>query len=277
MIAPWDGDRINLKIATWNLARVLPKQAARSAKIVRWLDRIDADVWVLTETHNSVSPGPGYSAASTGYADRPSEPGERWATIWSRLRIEPLPPTRDAARTVAALVHPPDGAPLVVYGTVLPWLGSQWRDFPADNGLAFRAALAAQLADWIALVRQFPGGDLCVLGDLNQDLSRRYYYGSRGNRLALLDALRTVGLSALTADPTDPVRAVARDRASIDHICLPARVVQQGSARLEVWPSGAAPDRRLSDHYGVAADLGSRGRIGADIGQGLASTAPAAS
>jgi endonuclease/exonuclease/phosphatase family metal-dependent hydrolase len=125
--------------------------------------------------------------------------------------------------------------------------------------MAFRAALAAQLADWIALVRQFPGGDLCVLGDLNQDLSRRYYYGSRGNRLALLDALRTVGLSALTADPTDPVRAVARDRASIDHICVPARVVQQGSARLEVWPSGAAPDRRLSDHYGVAADLGSGG------------------
>jgi hypothetical protein len=49
MIAPWDGDRINLKIATWNLARVLPKQAARTAKIVGWLDRVDADVWVLTE------------------------------------------------------------------------------------------------------------------------------------------------------------------------------------------------------------------------------------
>src|SRR5665811_1571478 len=74
MIAPWDGDRINLKIATWNLARVLPKQAARTAKIVGWLDRVDADVWVLTETHNSVSPGPGYSAVSTGYPDRPGEP-----------------------------------------------------------------------------------------------------------------------------------------------------------------------------------------------------------
>ena len=132
------------------------------------------------------------------------------------------------------------------------------------DALAFRAALAAQLADWIAIVRQFPGGDLCVLGDLNQDLSRRDYYGSRANRTALLDALRTVGLSALTADPTDPVRAVARDRASIDHICVPARVVQQGSPRLEVWPSGAAPDRRLSDHYGVAADLGSRRPVSPD-------------
>jgi hypothetical protein len=167
-------------------------------------------------------------------------------------------------RSVAALVKPSEGAPLIVYGTVLPWLGSRWRDFPADDGMAFRAALAAQLADWIAIVRQFPGGDLCVLGDLNQDLSRRDYYGSRANRTALLDALRTVGLSALTADPTDPVRAVARDRASIDHICVPARVVQQGSPRLEVWPSGAAPDRRLSDHYGVAADLGSRGPVSPD-------------
>src|SRR5665647_2911689 len=120
MIAPWDGDRINLKIATWNLARVLPKQAARIAKIVRWLDRVDADVWVLTETHDSVSPGPGYSAVSAGQPDRPGEPDERWATIWSRLPIEPLPPTRDVARSVAALVHPTTGRPLVIYGTVLP-------------------------------------------------------------------------------------------------------------------------------------------------------------
>ena len=253
-----------MKIATWNLARVLPKHVVRIAKIVGWLDRVDADVWVLTETHNSVSPGPGYSAASTGYPDRPGEPGERWATIWSRLPIEPLPPTRDAARTVAALVKPPDGAPLVVYGTVLPWLGSPWRDFPADDGMAFRAALAAQLADWIALVRQFPDADLCVLGDLNQDLSRRDYYGSRGNRLALLDALRTVGLSALTADPTDPGgHADVINRGPVPRHG-PHRVAQHGSARLEVWPSGAAPDRRLSDHYGVAADLGSRGPVSPD-------------
>src|SRR5450759_2605383 len=167
-------------------------------------------------------------------------------------------------RQVAALVQPTHGAPLVVYGTVLPWLGSPWRDFPADNGLAFRAALAAQLADWIALVRQFPDGDLCVVGDLNQDLSRRYFYGSRANRLALLDALRTVRLSALTADPSDPVRALAPNWASIDHICMPARVALQGPTRLEVWPLGDAPDRRLSDHFGVAANLGSRGRTGAD-------------
>jgi hypothetical protein len=245
-----------VKIATWNLARVLPKNTQRCAEIVRWLDAVDADVWVLTETHDSVSPGPGYSAVSTGQPDRPGEPGERWATIWSRLPTEPLPPTRDPARTVAALVQPPHGAPLVVYGTVLPWLGSPWRDFPADNGLAFRAALAAQLADWITLVRQFPDGDLCVIGDLNQDLSRRFYYGSRANRTALLDALATVRLSALRADPSDPVRALAPLLASIDHICVPTRVAQRGSARLELWPPGNAPDPLLSDHFGVAADLG---------------------
>jgi hypothetical protein len=246
-----------VKIATWNLARVLPTNTERCAEIVRWLDAVDADVWVLTETHDAVSPGSGYSAVSAGQPDRPGEPGERWATIWSRLPIEPLPPTRDMARSVAALVHPPDGAPLVIYGTVLPWLGSRWRDFPADNGLAFRAALAAQLADWIALVRQFPDCDLCVIGDLNQDLSRRYYYGSRANRTALLDALVSVGLTALTADPGDPVRALAPLRASIDHICFPTRVAQRGPARLELWPPGVAPDARLSDHFGVAADLGS--------------------
>jgi hypothetical protein len=251
------GAHVAVKIATWNLARVQPMNTERCAEIVRWLVAVDADVWVLTETHDSVSPGPGYSAVSTGQPDRPGEPGERWATIWSRLPIEPLPPTRDTARSVAALVRPTTGRPLIVYGTVLPWLGSRWRDLPADNGVAFRAALAAQLADWITLVGQVPEGDLCVIGDLNQDLSRRYYYGSRANRTALLDALATVHLSALTADPSDPVRALAPLRASIDHICIPTRVAHRGSARLELWPPGIAPDARLSDHFGVAADLGS--------------------
>jgi hypothetical protein len=251
------GAHVPVKIATWNLARVLPTNTERCAEMVRWLDAVDADVWVLTETHDSVSPGPGYSAVSTGQPDRPGEPGERWATIWSRLPIDPLPPTRDTARSVAALVRPTTGRPLIVYGTVLPWLGSRWRDFPADNGVAFRAALAAQLADWITLVNQFPNGDLCVIGDFNQDLSRRYYYGSRANRTALLDALASVRLSALTADPSDPVRALAPLLASIDHICVPTRVAQRGSARLELWPPGVAPNPGLSDHFGVAADLGS--------------------
>ena len=197
------GVRINLMIGTWNVNRVLPKQVARMGAIAAWLSCIDADVWVLTETHDALSPGIGYSSVSTGQPDRAGEPGERWATIWSRLPVEPLPPTRDPARSVAALVKPGHGAPLVVYGTVLPWLGSRWRDFPAASGVAFRAALAAQLADWSDLVSRFPEADLCVLGDLNQDLSVRYHYGSRANRMALLDALATVGLSALTADPAD--------------------------------------------------------------------------
>lgn len=256
---PVGGAHINLKIATWNVNRVLPKQVARKGAIVGWLSRIDADVWVLTETHDALSPGIGYSPVSTGQPDRAGVPGERWATIWSRLPVEPLPPTCDPARSVAALVKPGHAAPLVVYGTVLPWLGSMWRDFPAADGAACRAALAAQLADWIDLVSRFPEADLCVLGDLNQDLSDRYHYGSQANRTALLDALKTVGLSALTADPADPVRAMAPDWASIDHICVPARVAQQGHTRMEVWPPGDAPDRRVSDHFGVAADLRSGG------------------
>jgi endonuclease/exonuclease/phosphatase family metal-dependent hydrolase len=244
-----------VKFATWNLARVLPKHVERSAAIGAWLDRVDADVWVLTETHDSVSPGPGFSSVSTEHPDRAGEPGERWATVWSRLPIEPLPPTRDPARAVAAVVRPTHGAPFVVYGTVLPWLGSPWRDVPAHLGRAFRAALMAQLADWVDVVGLFPEGGLFVLGDLNQDLSSVYYYGSGRNRLALLDALESVGLSALTAHPNDPVRAMAWDRASIDHVCVPARIAAHGSPRLEVWPPGPAPDRRLSDHFGVAANL----------------------
>ncbi len=247
-----------MKIATWNLARVLPKNAARHAAILDWLHRINADIWVLAETHDSVSPGSGYTSASTGEPDRPGTPGERWTTIWSRFPMEILPPTRDPARAVAALVTPPNGAPMVVYGTVLPWLGSSWQGVPAADGMAFAAALKTQLADWTDLRRQYPEADLCVLGDLNQDLSDRHYYGSRRNRVALRNALHAVGLTALTADPGDPVRATVPTHASIDHICVPSAMAARMSTRPEVWPPGAAPDRHLSDHFGVVAEVGDR-------------------
>jgi endonuclease/exonuclease/phosphatase family metal-dependent hydrolase len=38
------------------------------------------------------------------------------------------------------------------------------------------------------------------------------------------------------------------------------RTSDWASARLAVWPVGAAPDRSLSDHFGVVAELDPDGR-----------------
>lgn len=93
------GVRMRLRIATWNPAR--PLNSRRRRRIAAWMHSVAADVWVLTETHDLVSPGETYSSVSSSGADRPCDPGERWVTIWSRYPAEPIR-TIDAVRTVAA-------------------------------------------------------------------------------------------------------------------------------------------------------------------------------
>lgn len=245
--------KLAVKLATWNLRRPSPNSPARCAAITDWITRVNADVWVLTETDDSISPGPEFSSVSTAATDRPGRPSERWTTIWCRWPIERLAETSDPARAVAARIQPPIGPPLVVYGTVLPWLGSPWQDHPSARGLAFSAALAAQRSDWDELRQKFPEADLCVLGDLNQDLSRRHYYGSALGHRALRAALSSVALTPLTADPNDPVRSLDPIRASIDHICVPATSTRMTNPLLQAWPPNAAMLRGLSDHFGSAA------------------------
>ncbi len=239
-----------MKFATWNLARPVPSFRRRHALIADQIIRVAADIWVLTETHASITPGSGFGSASTTGTDRPGDPDERWATIWSRFPIEPLSLTSDPVRAVAVRIVPPTGAPLIVYATVLPWLGSPWRHFPAADGKAFAEALQAQALDWRALRESNLDHDVIVAGDFNQDLAETHYYGSRANRHGLLLALEGAGLVALTADGNDPVRRGSSPYACVDHICISTSARWQARG-LRRWPDVPKPDRRLSDHFGI--------------------------
>ncbi len=245
---------MHFRIATWNLAR--PTSAARQAGLVREIDRIGADIWIFTETHLEVTPGRAYACASTTASDRPQRPGEAWTAIWSRFPMTPLGPTSDPARAIAVRIEPPARPPIVVYGTVLPWLGSPWRDFPAAGARAFIAALDAQRADWSVLRATYPDCELVVAGDFNQDLHHRHYYGSRTGRLALRAALEAEHLMCLTSGSDDPVATVERaPHASIDHICVTKLLAQRAVLPRTAWPATSTPDQNLSDHFGVAVDV----------------------
>ena len=240
----------HVKFATWNLGRPLPPDGRRVARIVHEIRRVGADIWVLTETHDLVTPGTDCSCVSTAGMDRPGEPGERWVSIWSRYSIEPLPETSDPMRAVAARVVPPVGPPLIVYGTVLPWLGSPWRHVAASGGQAFAAALEAQASDWRRLRTVYSDHDFLLAGDFNQDLADTHYYGSRSNRRALQEALDGASLVALSAGDRDPVRRDSPSCACIDHICLSDTSVWK-PGELCRWPDAATPDPVLSDHFGI--------------------------
>jgi len=243
-----------LRLATWNLERPARPSRRKQEALRYWMSLVKADVWVLTETHDGVSPGEGFASASSSGSEWEGDPGERWVTIWSRFPLEPLT-TSDPVRTAAARIQHPVH-PFIVYGTVLPWLGSTWRGYKSAGGEAFRQALQVQCEDWLRLSETY-GNSIFLAGDFNQDLSHTHYYGSKVNRAELEGALESANLQPLTAGRHDPIRRDSPSRACIDHICLSKNSIWHPVNTLR-WPNEAEPVRWLSDHFGVAVGLEER-------------------
>jgi hypothetical protein len=241
-----------MKVATWNLERVEP-QTSQAERQQGWIQRIDADIWVFTETDQAISPGPTYRSISSGEPDRPSRHSERWIQIWVRNgEVSPVT-SSDEARTACALVKTNTGADCLIYGTVLPWVGSVWRNVSSSE--AFAAALYHQQADWQRLMREYPNVPFILAGDFNQDLNNLPYYGSRRNKQALRQALADSQLACLTCGNRDPVRRVTGGQHSnIDHICVS---LHRGSEFLEsfAWPQNLNALRGISDHFGVGIEV----------------------
>lgn len=239
-----------MKLATWNLER-----AKNCAALRQCTDEQNADVWVLTETHDVFSTGQAHSSSASARRDgtKLDGTGDRWVTITSKHPIQPLA-TTDGVRTHAARVSPKEIAPFVVFGTVLPWRGDKWRGFSSAGGVAFAEALKVQLADWRKLRAEFPEDEFFVLGDFNQDLAAEHYYGSKVSRAALTDALDAIGCTALTGGEGDPIVRDSAPFACIDHIC--ARRDSCWTARAaQRWPDSPQPVRALSDHFGVSIEF----------------------
>lgn len=246
-----------VRVATWNLERPRRGDGARAERQRQAMERIDADIWVLTEAHHDLAPAAGFEGTWTRVADRDGAVGEVWTAIWSRYPLQPLPATRDEARAVGALVEPGHRRPVVVYGTVLPWLGSSWRGHPGAGGVAFAAALEAQLADWLHLRERYRDCDFILAGDFNQDLAIRHHYGSRRNQQVLRSALDTAGLQCLTSGDQDPVwRGTGGYRATVDHICANPELAARALHPASCWPAGRDPQASRSDHFGVVVQVG---------------------
>ena len=240
-----------MKLANWNVAK--PVAPGRRELMLKHIEQVRAEVLVLTETHDGFNPGYKHHCSSTAGLDAEGDEENsehRWVAIWSNHELNQIP-TKDQKRSVAARVVPSTGDPFIVFGTVLPRTGSSWREYPSAGGIAYREALAVQLADWEGLRRDFPSEELFVMGDFNQTLTDLEYYGTKTNRIQLESALNRAGLVALTAEENDPIARDSNPCACIDHICMQAdsrwRLVHT-----ERWPDECKPPKSLSDHFGVA-------------------------
>jgi hypothetical protein len=134
-----------MRLATWNLERVSATEP-RSRRLQAVMRSVGAGVWVLTETDERVVPEHGMASVCSGTPERPHRAGERWVTIWSRDARLVAVPTADPVRTACARISWPGRAPLLIYGTVLPWRADK-RYRPLSGADAFCHALAEQAAD----------------------------------------------------------------------------------------------------------------------------------
>ncbi len=239
-----------VKLATWNLDCARPGAGARSERLRISMAAVGADVWVLTEAHPDLAPGPNHVRAAYSAPAPDRGDGGRWVVIWVRegLATTCLGMPSEPERSAAILLERHGRAPLLVAGTVLPWRGDM-RHAHRRGAAAFACSLRAQAADWDRLRAGHPDAPLCVLGDFNQEFDAPGPVGTRIGAATLAEVLGARRLRCVTGGPHDPLLARGW-RASIDHVVLGAGLESDGPAT--IWPQSFPLPRSLSDHHGVS-------------------------
>lgn len=213
-----------MRIGTWNLA------GRWTADHERFLVAADCDVWLLTEVADRVELPGFHRHVSAGLMAA----GRRWAGVYSRPALVPLPDPHVAS--AAARI-----AEVTFCSSVLPWRSCGGEPTWPGADHAERTAIAVQ-----QLVRSFDGR-LVWGGDWNSALDGPEYAGSRGGRLAVLDAVEKLGLKV----PTTWLPHRLPVQLSIDHVAVGHDRGVVGATRLDA--------DGLSDHDGYVVELAEDG------------------
>ena len=235
-----------MRIATWNLERPRPRGVAKNSAIRAQIDRIDADLWVLTETSQAVTP-PGYSVASSPPVPDYHGPGENYTTVLSRWPIKQRLPTWQPALSVCVEVVSPFGSCLV-YGTIITYANYRGPEGRSKRWEEHRKAIAAHREDWRRLRAAFPTHAIVVAGDFNQSRDGSGWYEDATSVEALTETLDHCELACVTQQNFREVYGL--DRATIDHICL-GGPFRHKPLQGDAWSGTTIDMLRMSDHNGV--------------------------
>ena len=219
-----------MKIINWNVGR--PSEN-KGELILERLNKLDADIIILTETNTSIVPQGKYHPVSTktltkGFDGIDYKEGEIRTSIWTKYPVGKRYSTYNDKTSVCADIKTESGV-LTVYATIIGILGGTKPPFKED--------LQSQLQDFNRL---FPGKQVCIVGDYNITFTGRVY-PSRLAREALNNVFEKFKLTNLTASTTGWV----------DHIAISGGFI--GNKKVSFQNLNKKDE--LSDHIGVCATI----------------------
>lgn len=198
--------------------------------IIETLAAINADIFVLTETHSAIqlSHNGHYTSISTD--SLPAEfdgihynVGETRVSILTRYPIIAQHATFDSYTAVCADIATPFGV-LTVHGSIVGVFGNRQPRFDHD--------LQSYIAD---AEKIFPGRHICSAGDFNVTFSGQPW-PSRKARQMFLDTFTRYKLTNTTAEIVD----------AVDHLVFTNDFLHDKRVSVETWNT----DKTLSDHAG---------------------------
>lgn len=216
-----------MKIATWNIERLRHKSSLN--EILLEIEKINADILVMTETDRRVQPSYHYCFSTPLMAlSQPNSYAqtENRVSICTNYPCIRQHPTYDENTAICVELETERGN-LLVYGTIIGVYGNRHPSFLPD--------LVQQMDDIRKLSKL--GIAMCYCGDFNCSFADNYYFTTVG-RNKIISGLRENRLSLLTQDRKE----------CIDHIALSNGSVRGHSLQIEEWNE----EKRLSDHKGIA-------------------------
>lgn len=250
-----------MRIATWNLRR--PRGLdSRLERLLSKIREVDADIWILTETHDNAVPGSEYRSSSSIELGGIFVAGERRTTIWSRLPVISEQQVGDPETAACVEVETPGGR-MIVYGTVLPY-GNAGTNYAYRSGGQLHEgrkawelhyeSIAEHELELKSLAERFPDHILCFGGDLNQSRDGRpwgagEWYGTKKGREQLGQSLLNTGLQCMTEQDFVELGHLTT-KSTIDHLCL-SRAACNVVTSVSAWESPVFEDKPDTDHNGV--------------------------
>ena len=235
---------MTLQVVNWNVEWATPR-SQRSPEIVRRICKHNPAIICLAETNkNLLAQLGGHTICSRSDYGHKIVKGRRKVMLWSAKPWERVDRIGDCAlppgRYVTGVTATPIGE-ITVIGVCIPWSGSrterfggtqrQWQDH--EDYLDILARLLANV--------QTP--QVVVLGDFNQPIGQRSNVPAR-----LRDKLHSAFAKHFNIS-TAPLRH--NGKGCIDHIALTRGLTANSIDTI----SNLDGEKRLSDHFGVVAEL----------------------